>query len=84
MKLVDIDKSLAKKYLNNEKTVLVCKLIPYNNNTKIKVYTEDGEPIGNIEENFINEYLNKSSEVLFINETFNDNTGLFDIEIATL
>lgn len=84
MKLVNIDKSLAKKYLNEDKTVLVCKLLPYKNNTAIKVYTEEGEPIGDVEESFINQYTNEESVVLFINEEFDDDTGLFDIVIKTM
>lgn len=84
MKLVNINKNLAKKYLNNDKTILVCSLKPYKENTQIKVYTEEGEPIGDVEENSITEYLSKNSVVLFINENFNDDTGLFDIEIKTL
>lgn len=81
MKLINIDKDLAKKYLNKDKTIIYCKLMPYKNNTCIKVYTEDGEPIGDIEESFVSEFLNENSIVLFISEEFDDNTGLFDIII---
>ena len=84
MKLINIDKNLAKKYFDNDKTVLVCKLIPYKDNTAIKVYTDEGEPIGDVEESLVSEYLNKESEVLFINQEFNDDTGLFDIVIKTI
>ena len=84
MKLVNIDKNLAKNYINNDKTVLVCKLMPYKNNTCIKVYTEEGEPIGDIEESFISQYLQKDSEVFFVSEEFDDDTGLFDIVIKTI
>lgn len=84
MKLVNVDKTLAKKYLNNDKTCLYCKLVPYKNNTCIKVYTEDGEPIGDVEESFVSQYLQKESEVLFINEEFDDDSGLFDITIKTI
>ena len=81
MKLINIDKNLAKKYLNMDKTILYCKLMPYKNNTCIKVYTEEGEPIGDIEESYVSEFLNEESIVLFIKEEFDDNTGLFDIII---
>lgn len=84
MKLIDIDKNLAKKYLNSDTTILVCKLIPYKNNTAIKAYTEDGEPIGDVEDSFIKDYLNEESVVLFINEEFDDETGLFEIVIQTM
>lgn len=81
MKLINIDKALAKKYLNEDKRILYCKLLPYKENTCIKVYTEEGEPIGDIEEACVAEYLDKETLVLFISEEFDDNTGLFEIII---
>ena len=84
MKLINIDKSLAEKYINNDKTILMCKLIPYKNNTCIKAYTEDGEPIGDIEESYVSEYLQRDSVILFISKEFDDDTGLFNIIIKTM
>lgn len=81
MKLININENLAKKYLNADKTILYCKLLPYKENTCIKVYTEEGEPIGDVEESCVNEYLSKETLVLFISEKFDDNTGLFEIII---
>ena len=84
MKLINIDKTLTKKYFDMDKTILYCKLMPYKNNTCIKVYTENGEPIGDIEETEIDKYLQKESEVLYIKENFNDETGLMELSIETL
>ena len=84
MKLININENLAKKYLNADKTILYCKLLPYKENTCIKVYTEEGEPIGDVEESCVPEYINQESVVLFINEEFDDDTGLFNIIIKTI
>lgn len=84
MTLVNIDTSLARKYVNMDKTLLYCKLMPYKNNTAIKVYTEEGEPIGDVPENEVANYLGKQTEVLFIRENFNDDTGLIDLVIETM
>lgn len=84
MKLIDIDKQLVKKYYDMDKTVLYLSLVPYKNNTRIKAYTEEGEPIGDIEESFVPEYLSKDKVVMFINQSSDDETGLFEYTVATL
>ena len=84
MTLVNIDTSLAKKYVNMDKTLLYCKLMPYKNNTAIKVYTKEGEPIGDIPEDEISNYLSKETEILFIKEKFNDDTGLIELVVETM
>lgn len=84
MKLINIDKNLIKKYYDNGKTVLYVKFRPYKNNTCIKVYDEENNPIGDIEESEIENYLNKDTEVLFINQEFNDDTGLLDFIVGTI
>ena len=84
MKLINIDKLLVKKYYDMDKTVLYLSLIPYKNNTCIKAYTEEGEPIGDIEENFVDEYISKDKVVMFINQSLDDETGLFEYTITTL
>lgn len=84
MKLVNIDKLLVKKYYDMDKTVLYLSLIPYKNNTCIKAYTEEGELIGDIEENFVDEYISKDKVVMFINQSLDDETGLFEYTITTL
>ena len=83
MKLINVNQSQLEKYYNNEQIVLYVKLVPYKNNTCIKVYFE-GEPIGDIPEEFIEEYTNKDSAVLFINKEFDDNTGLFNFIVTTI
>ena len=84
MKLVNVDKDLLKKYYESDHTLLYVTLIPYKNNTCIKAYTEEKEPIGDVEESFIPEYLSKDKEVMFIKELFNDDTGLIEYVISTM
>lgn len=84
MKLVNIDKQLAKKYYDRDTNLLYLSLVPYKNNTCIKAYTEEGEPIGDVEESYISQYLTKDKEVMFINKVLDDETGLFFFEISTL
>ena len=84
MKLIDIDKQLVKKYYDMDKTVLYLSLVPYKNNTCIKAYTEEGEPIGDIEESFVAEYLTKDKVIMFINQSLDDETGLFEYTVTTL
>ena len=81
MKLINIDNNLAKKYFDMDKTILYVSLVPYKNNTCIKVYTDNGEPIGDVEEGCINEYINQDKIVVFISQVFDDETGLFSFEI---
>lgn len=84
MKLVNIDENLAKKYFEADNKLLYITLVPYKNNTCIKAYTEEKEPIGDVEESFVQEYLTKDKEVMFINEVFNDDTGLIEYTISTM
>ena len=84
MKLINIDKQLVKKYYDMDKTVLYLSLVPYKNNSCIKAYTEEGEPIGDIEENFVTEYLSKDKVVMFISQSLDDETGLFEYTVTTL
>lgn len=84
MKLVNIDEKLTKKYFEEDKKLLYITLVPYKNNTCIKAYTDEKEPIGDVEENFILEYLKKDKEIMFINEVFNDDTGLIEYTISTM
>ncbi len=84
MKLINIDTQLAKKYYDTGKNVLYLTLIPYKNNTCIKAYTDEGEPLGDVEENFIAEYITQDKIIMFINQVLNDETGLFEYTINTL
>lgn len=83
MKLINTDKELLKKYINMDKTILYLSLVPYKNNTCIKAYTEDGEPIGDVEENCISEYLNKQTVVMFLKQNLNDDTGLYEYILSS-
>lgn len=83
MRLTNINKSIIKNYYENDTTVLYVKYVPYQNNTKIKVYFE-GEPIGDVPEENVAELINKDSDVLFIKNEFDDNTGLFELVIETM
>lgn len=83
MKLVNIDNTLAKKYYEMDKTIIYVSLVPYKNNKCIKVYTDNGEPIGDIEESYISEYLNQDKIIMFISQVFDDETGLFNYEIKS-
>ncbi len=84
MKLINIDAKLIKKYYDEGKTVLYVKLIPYKNSTCIKAYDEESNPIGDIEESEVENYLNKDTAVLFINQEFNDDTGLIEFKVGTI
>lgn len=83
MQLVNTNQSMLKKYYNDDKTVLCVQYVPYQNNTKIKVYFE-GEPIGDVPEDAIGTLLGKDSDVLFIKTEFNDDTGLIELVIETM
>ena len=84
MKLININQDLIKKYYDEDKTCLYVKLIPYKSNTCIKAYDEEGNPLGDVEPNEVQNYINKSNEVLFINQSFNDDTGLFEFIVKTM
>lgn len=84
MKLENTDQSLLKRLNDSSKMVICAKLIPYKNNTCIKAYTEDGEPLGDIPEDEIQNYINKPSEILFVKSEFDDDTGLFSYIVETL
>lgn len=83
MKLVNTNQNTLKKYYDADKMVLYVQYVPYQNNTKIKVYFE-GEPIGDVPEENIAELLDKETDVLFIKNEFNDETGLIELIIETM
>lgn len=76
MKLENTDQNVLKKLAQNDKMTLYVSLVPYKNNTCIKVYDEEGNPLGDIPQKDVPSYINKSNEVLFINELIDENTGL--------
>ena len=84
MKLINTNEQLLKKYQKMDKTCLYLTLVPYKNNSCIKAYSDDGEPVGDIEPAFLSEYLNKKNVVMFVNEIFNDDTGLFELVVTTI
>jgi len=83
MKLINTDSNLLKKLQSQGFELLYINLVPYKNNTCIKAYYE-GEPIGDVEESYVQSYLNKETEVMFIREYFNDDTGLIELVVETM
>ena len=84
MKLENTDQGLLKKLSDTSKTVVHARLMPYKNNTCIKVYTDEGEPLGDIPENEIQNYIDKATTILFVKTEFNDDTGLYSYIVETL
>lgn len=84
MKLINTNQELLKKLFKNGKNLLYVSLIPYKNNTCIKVYDEDGNPLGDIPEDFISSYVSKNQEILFIKEYIDDETGFPMYELETM
>ena len=84
MKLINIEKSTIQRYIDMNRTVIVCKFMPYKNNTCIKVYTFEDEPVGDIPESEVPNYLGKESEAFCFKQIFNEETGLFEIVAETL
>lgn len=84
MKVQNTNQAILKKLFEEGKTVLYVSLIKYNNNNCMKVYNEDGEPLGDIPQENIDTYIEKEKEVLFINETIDDNTGLPLYTLSTI
>ena len=84
MKLINTNQELVKKLFKNDKSLLYVSLMPYKNNTCIKVYDEDGNPLGDIPEEFISSYISKNQEILFIKESIDDDTGLPIYELETM
>lgn len=76
MKLKNTDQNILRNLVKNSKTMVYASLIPYKSNSCIKAYDEEGNPLGDIPEENISEYLNETNIVLFIEETIDDETGL--------
>ena len=76
MQLKNTNQNELRGLYNNDKKVIYASLVPYKNNTCIKVYNEEGNPIGDIPEENINTYINEKSIVLFLNQSIDDDTGL--------
>ncbi|MGN1298083.1 MAG: hypothetical protein ACI4VH_06710 [Clostridia bacterium] len=76
MKLENTDQNLLQRLIKNNKTILYVSLVPYKNNTCIKAYDEEGNPLGDIPQKDVPSYINETSVVLFINESIDDDTGL--------
>ena len=76
MQLKNTNQNELQGLYNNDKKVIYASLVPYKNNTCIKVYDEEGNPIGDIPEENINTYINEKSIVLFLNQSIDDDTGL--------
>lgn len=76
MQLKNTDQNLLQRLYNDNKTVIYASLVPYKNNTCIKVYDEESNPLGDIPEEDIDTYIKETSIVLFLNKSIDDNTGL--------
>lgn len=76
MQLKNTNQSLLQRLYNDDKKVICASLVPYKNNTYIKVYDEESNPLGDIPDEDIDMYINETSVVLFINKTIDDDTGL--------
>ena len=84
MQVKNVDQTLLKRLARSDKKILYASLVPYKNNTCIKVYDEDGNPLGDIPEEFISSYISKNQEILFIKESIDDDTGLPIYELETM
>ena len=85
MKLENTNQVQLKSLYENDRMIIVTNLIPYSNSTKIKAYdSETGEPLGDIPENEISNYMGQASVVLALSQELNDDTGIFEYEIGTL
>ena len=83
MKLENVNQNMLKELAKNDKTILYASLVSYKNNTCIKVYAEDGNPLGDVPEKDVPTYINDKSIVLFIHEAMDDDTGLFIYTLDT-
>lgn len=84
MKVQNTNQELLKRLFKSGKNLLYVSLKKYNNNTSIKVYDEEGEPLGDISQEDVKAYIEKETEVLFINEIIDDNTGLPIYTLGTI
>lgn len=84
MVVKNADQDLLREWNEKDKNVLYVSLVPYKNNTCIKIYDEEGRPIGDIPQEDVPKYLDKKSEVLFINEGIDDETGLPVYSLKTI
>ena len=80
--LINKDEKLLKRYFENNQTILYVTFMPYQSNSKIKIFTEENEPIGEIEESLCAEAisLNIQHGVLFLTTEFDDNEGIFKLK----
>ena len=81
--ITNINHELIKKYFNNDKKMLYVSFVFYQANTKIHVYSEDKEIIGDIADNDVIEIINIgfNSGIVFLKEQIIDTTG--EIEYTT-
>lgn len=84
MKIINTDQNLLQRIAKNGNTIIYGSLVPYKNNTCIKVYDEEGNPLGDIPQEDILTYLNETQIILFINQVIDDNTGLPIYSIGTI
>ena len=84
MRLTNTDQDLIKRLAKNGKTILYVSLVPYKNNTCIKVHDEDGNSLGDIPQEDVHKYINETQTILFINQYIDDDTGLPVYTLGTI
>lgn len=76
MILRNTNQDLLQKLAQNDKMTLYVSLVPYKDNTCIKVYDEEGNVLGDIPKEEVPTYINEKNIILFINQSIDNNTGL--------
>ena len=84
MKIINTDQNLLKRLERSGKTVLHVSLVPYKNNTCIKVYDEEGNPLGDIPQEDVQTYINETQTILFVGASIDDDTGLPVYTLGTI
>lgn len=84
MKAVNLKMDIIKKFINIDKSIIVAQIVPYKNNTKLKLYSNamdeyPNEPLADIPDEDFEQYKDEDIVVMCIKEGFNDDTGEFEI-----
>lgn len=84
--LINVNQDIIKKYIENNKNMLYVSLVSYQENTKIHVYNEEQEIIGDIQEQDIPDIINLGfkSGIIFLKKYINDSTGLIEYTTGKL
>lgn len=84
--LINVNQDVIKKSIDDNKNMLYVSLVSYQENTKIHVYNEDEEIIGDIQEQDVPEILNLGFKngIIFLKKYINDSTGLIEYTTGKL